>query len=90
MTKWAGRTPKYRQRLSKKETSFFENRVFGVEVHCGPVSGTVLFHNNELVRGGANFVIEVQRKGIQLPNCLWIAYKWLTIIYLLVESNSFN
>jgi hypothetical protein len=55
MTKWAGRTPKYRQRLSKKVT-FFENRVFGVEVHCGPVSGTILFHNNELVRGGENFV----------------------------------
>jgi hypothetical protein len=63
MTKWAGHTPKFRQRLSKKETSFFENRVFGVEVHCGPISGTILIHTNELVRGGANFVIEVQRKG---------------------------
>ena len=63
MTKWAGHTPKYRQRLSKKETAFFENRVFGVEIHCGPISGEILIHTNDLVRGGANFVIEVQRRG---------------------------
>jgi hypothetical protein len=63
MTKWAVHTSKYRQRLSKKETAFFENRVFGVEIHCGPISGEILIHTNDLVRGGANFVIEVQRRG---------------------------
>lgn len=64
MTKYAGRTPKYSFRSSKKDNAFFENRVFGVEVYCGPVSGEILIHTDDLVRGGANFTIEVQRRVI--------------------------
>ena len=65
MTSYAGRTPKYGRRTGKADGAVsFENRVFGVEVYCGPVEGEVLFHSDELVRGGANFIIEVQRRGI--------------------------
>ena len=44
MTVYAGRTPKYGSRNSKKDTNFFQNRIFGVEVYCGPVQGTTLIH----------------------------------------------
>ena len=63
MTIYAGKTPKYNQATSKKDTVHFENRTFGVEVHCGPVSGEILFHTGDLVRGGVNLVVEIQRLG---------------------------
>lgn len=63
MTKYATKTPKYGRKQGKKETAYLENRVFGVEVHCGPISGEILVHTDELVRGGANFTIEVHRLG---------------------------
>ena len=62
MTKYAGRTPKYGQSNSKKDMHFYEDRVFGVEVYCGPIVGEILVHTDDLVRGGANFTIEVQRR----------------------------
>ncbi len=63
ITKYAGHTPKLGERISKNETSFFENRIFGVEIYCGPISEEVLIHTNELVRGGANLTVELQRRG---------------------------
>ena len=63
ITKYAGHTPKLGKRISKNETSFFENRIFGVEVYCGPISGEILVHTDELVRGGANLTVELQRRG---------------------------
>ena len=63
MTKYATQTPKYARKRGKKETAYFENRVFGVEVYCGPIAGEILVHADELVRGGANFTIEVHRLG---------------------------
>ena len=61
MTKHAAISPKYGLRQSKKDTSFFENRVIGVEVYCGDIRDVILVHCDELVRGGANFMIEVHR-----------------------------
>lgn len=64
MTNYAGRTPKYGFRTGKQDgAASFENRVFGLEVRCGPIDGEILIHTDELVRGGANFMIEVQRRG---------------------------
>lgn len=64
MTNYAGRTPKYGRRTGKQDgAASFENRVFGVEVYCGPIEGEILFHTDELVRSGGNFLIEVQRRG---------------------------
>lgn len=62
MTVYAGRTPKYGMRAGKRDVAFFENRVFGVEVYCGCIQGEILIHTDALVRGGANFIIEVQRR----------------------------
>ena len=45
MTIYACQTPKYsRSRISKGDTHFFQNRTFGVEVHCYGVSGKLLCH----------------------------------------------
>ena len=55
------RIPKYGKRKGKSESAYFENRVFGFEVYCGPISGEILVHSDELVRGGANFAIEAHR-----------------------------
>jgi len=51
----------YGFRMSKKDSAFFEDRVIGVEVYCGPIEEVILVHCDELVRGGANFMIEVHR-----------------------------
>ena len=61
MTIYAARTPKYGTRTGKRDVAFFENRVFGVEVHCGTISGEILIHTNDLIRSGSNSIVEVQR-----------------------------
>jgi hypothetical protein len=84
MTSYAGRTPKYGRRTGKADgAASFENRVFGVEVYCGPVEGEILIHTDELVRGGANFIVEVQRTGINIVNIVYFAYTYFcdVIIY---------
>ena len=54
------RIPKYGKRKGKRESAYFENRVVGFEVYCGPISGEILFHSDELVRGGANFAFAIE------------------------------
>ncbi len=63
MTNHASKTPKYGKRHGKAESAFFQNRVFGFEVYCGPIQGEILIHSDELVRNGANYNIEVHRLG---------------------------
>ena len=65
MTASAGQTPKYGERNSKSDTSFFENRVLAVEVYCGPIQGEMLVHVDALVRGGANLIIDILRLGMK-------------------------
>lgn len=52
-----------RNRKSKKSTTFISSRVIGVEVHCGPVHGTLLYYTDDLNKGGSNTIIEVTRQG---------------------------
>ena len=52
-----------RQRKSKKSTTYITSRVIGVEVHCGPVHGTLLYYTDDLAKGGSNTIIEVTRQG---------------------------
>lgn len=40
------------------------SRIIGVEVHCGPVHGTILYYVDNLVSGGANLIIEVTKQGM--------------------------
>jgi hypothetical protein len=60
-----GNTPRQRQRGrgNKHNTSFITSRVIGVEVHCGPVHGTLLYYTDDTTRGGGNTIIEVTRQG---------------------------
>lgn len=83
MTTYAARTPKYGRRTGKSDgATSFENRVFGVEVYCGPIDGEILIHTDELVRGGANFMIEIQRRGLLLQTAIAIK------VYIYYNMNS--
>jgi hypothetical protein len=60
-----GNTPREQQRgrKSKKSTHHISSRVIGVEVHCGPVHGTLLYYTDDLSKGGSSTIIEVTRQG---------------------------
>ena len=62
-----GNTPRQRQagRGNKQNTYHITSRVIGVEVHCGPVHGTLLYYTDDMSKGGANTIIEVTRQGNQ-------------------------
>ncbi len=45
-----------------------ENRVMGVEVISGTLDTTFLYHSDQLVAGGANYLIEVTRQGKYTDN----------------------
>lgn len=66
MTVVKGDTPRRGIRQSKAETSasHITSRIIGVEVHCGPIHGTMLYIMDNLVGGGANILIEVIRQSI--------------------------
>jgi len=46
-----------------------ESRVIGVEMYCGFVKEVVLFYTDNLVQGGANIMIEVQRQCEECNFC---------------------
>lgn len=60
-----GNTPRQyvKGRSSKAHKHHITSRVIGVEVHCGPVHGTLLYYTDNLTKGGANAIIEVTRQG---------------------------
>lgn len=63
MSTWAGNTPKatfLSGRSNKCDTGVFQNRSMGVEITCGDIDVFVIYHSDELVKGGANFMIEVR------------------------------
>jgi hypothetical protein len=57
-------TPKIgRKRISKGGHKLIESRVIGVEVVCGPIKGVFIYYTDNLVTGGANIMVEIQRQG---------------------------
>lgn len=58
-----GDTPYSGHRAKKNDIYHITSRIIGVEVHCGPVHGTLLYYTNNLVAGGANIIIEATRQG---------------------------
>ena len=65
MTCVKGDTPKYgKGRPSKEDTAHITSRIIGVEVHCGPIHGTILYYTDNLIGSGANITIEVLRQSI--------------------------
>ena len=79
-----GNTPRQRQRGrgSKTSTQFISSRVIGVEVHCGPVHGTLLYYTDDLSKGGSNTIIEVTRQGTE---CVLI-YVYLLNVQLTINA----
>lgn len=71
MFRAVGNTPRQKQngRGNKSNTSHLTSRVIGVEVHCGPVHGTLLYYTDDMSKGGSNTIIEVTRQG-KLELCM--------------------
>lgn len=61
-----GNTPRQKvgNRGSKGNTHCITSRVIGVEVHCGPVHGTILYYTDDMTKGGSSTIIEVTRQGV--------------------------
>jgi hypothetical protein len=55
-----------------------------VEVHCGPIHGTILYYVDSLVSGGANLIIELTR---QCKGCVLFLNKHVSS-YVMIESDS--
>ena len=71
MGKWASRTPILNggdkvneQKVKGDEKSQFENRICGVQVWCGDIQGEILVHTDGLIKGGANYMVEVVRRTL--------------------------
>ena len=40
------------------------SRVIGVEVYCGPINTVFLYTTDNMVSGGSNIMIEIQRQAL--------------------------
>jgi hypothetical protein len=61
---WKGNTPKKGDRAAKGDSNHITSRIIGVEVHCGPIHGTMLYYTDNLTGGGANAIIDVMRQSL--------------------------
>jgi len=66
MTQYTTNTPRVgsNYRKGKQDSAVLGTRVIGVEVVCGPIDEVFLFLVDDLVGGGANLMIEIQRQAI--------------------------
>jgi hypothetical protein len=65
MTAMSGNTPKTgKDHHSSPKSTYMESRVIGVEVYCGPISTVFLYTTDNMVSGGANIMIEIQRQAL--------------------------
>ena len=58
-----GNTPRKGRTHAKGDTHHIISRIIGVEAHCGPIHGTLLYYTDNLTKGGANTIIAVTRQG---------------------------
>jgi hypothetical protein len=65
MTLQTGNTPKVGDARSSKMGKVITNRLFGVQVICGPINFMMYISVDNMISGGANLAIEIQRKAIQ-------------------------
>jgi len=65
MTVVKGDTPRLGKEAAKGDTHHITSRIIGVEVHCGPIHGTLLYYTDNMTQGGANIIIEVTRQAIE-------------------------
>jgi hypothetical protein len=59
-------TPKVGKNRQSKGIVQMENRVIGVEVYCGNINTVFVYYTDDMVSGGANIMIEIQRQGKKL------------------------
>lgn len=64
MTSSRGDIPKYFAKRTSNKGDVIENRLFGVEVICGKLSFIMFVSTNQLVKGGANLIVEMTRLTI--------------------------
>ena len=69
ISKFRGNTPKIGSRHKRNEvggkcTLKLECRIIGVEAVCGPVDTIFFYTTDDLQQGGANVMIEVQRRAL--------------------------
>ena len=57
-------TPKFGKTRHSTAKAQIESRVIGVEAYCGPVEAVFLYVTDNMVSGGANIMIEVQRQAL--------------------------
>ena len=72
MTSMSGNTPKVgKNHHSSPKTNYMVSRVIGVEVYCGPINTVFLYTTDNMISGGSNIMIEIQRQAlIDLSNML--------------------
>ena len=63
MTEFKGETPKVGSTRQSKVNETITNRIIGVEVYCGPVKTVFIYNTDQLVRKGANVMIEIMRQA---------------------------
>jgi hypothetical protein len=65
MTSMSGNTPKVgKDHHSAPKASYMQSRVIGVEAYCGPISTVFLYITDNMVAGGSNIMIEIQRQAL--------------------------
>jgi hypothetical protein len=74
MSKDRGNSPFNGLSNKKSDTDVITSRLFGAEVHCGPVHGTFFYYTDDMMSGGGNLVAQIMREGIHalhvIDNCL--------------------
>ena len=65
MTESKGNTPKEGVHRQSKQAKYIRNRLFAVEVICGPVDLMLYVSVDNTMAGGANLAIEIQRLALE-------------------------
>jgi hypothetical protein len=65
MTESKGDVPKEGAQRQSKQQKCIKNRLFAVEVICGPVNLMLYVSVDNTMAGGANLAIEIQRVGLE-------------------------
>jgi hypothetical protein len=63
MTEFKGETPKIGSSRHTKVNDTISNRIIGVEVYCGPIRTVFIYNTDQLIRKGANIMIEIMRQA---------------------------
>jgi hypothetical protein len=78
MSKGRGDSPFNGLANKKSDTDVIQSRLFGAEVHCAHVHGTLLYYTDDMMSGGGNITAQIMRQGNItyhcLPCCIFLYY----------------